>query len=76
MVGCVAADVASDGESLEIFEEKFGKNHNFKICELFRMCIDEKYGRIGIGSKLLKTLEEFCKEKSYDVIILLTCTVN
>ena len=76
MAGCVAADVAHDGESLIVFEEKFGKNHNLKICEIFRMCIDEKYGRIGIGTKLLKSVEEFCEKKAYDIIILSTCSVN
>ena len=72
----MAADIAAQGESLPVFEEKFGKNHNMKICELFRMCIESKYGRMGIGTKLVKCLEEFCKEKGYDAIILSTCTVN
>ena len=53
-MGCVAADIAGEGESLPVFEDKFGKNHNFKLCELFRMCVEVRLGRLGIGTKLIQ----------------------
>lgn len=67
VVGTIA--ICQYNDRIEILKGRYSLE---KTAEIGRCYIDESLRRQGIGGKLLKEVENFCRENGYDIIYLHT----